>query len=100
MTGYAESLTDPSYAGQILAFTYPLIGNYGIPKADLWESPKVHASGAVIGANTLQWSHRRGLKALKEWLKEQQVPLIVGVDTRALTKNAAQCRYDVRRYRQ
>src|SRR5579862_6080501 len=49
MTGYVESLTDPSYAGQILVFTYPLIGNYGVPNSPAWESEKIQAAGVVTG---------------------------------------------------
>src|SRR6185503_1510196 len=48
MVGYVESLTDPSYAGQILTFTYPLIGNYGVPKKQLWESGKIQVSGVIV----------------------------------------------------
>ena len=60
MTGYVESLTDPSYAGQILAFTYPLIGNYGVPGKNFWESGRIQASGVVVGTaerllRTLAW---------------------------------------------
>ena len=86
MTGYPESLTDPSYEGQILTFTYPLIGNYGIPKPTLWESKKIHARGVIVSEACTNWSHYSGQKSLLEWLKEQQVPIIMGVDTRALTK--------------
>ena len=86
MTGYPESLTDPSYAGQILAFTYPLIGNYGIPAKEHWESAKIHAKGVVVSEACRDWSHHKGIQSLLEWLKAQNVPLITGVDTRALTK--------------
>lgn len=86
MTGYPESLTDPSYAGQILTFTYPLIGNYGIPDATYWESQKIHAAGVVVSNSCDNWSHHSGLHSLAEWLEKQNVPLITGVDTRSLTK--------------
>ncbi|MEK7623528.1 MAG: glutamine-hydrolyzing carbamoyl-phosphate synthase small subunit [Patescibacteria group bacterium] len=86
MMGYIESLTDPSYAGQILTFTYPLIGNYGVPKPSLWESKKIHARGVVVSEACENWSHHEGTVSLLEWLKEQKVPIITGVDTRALTK--------------
>lgn len=86
MTGYPESLTDPSYAGQILTFTYPLIGNYGVPQSDRWESEKIHAAGVVVSDTCLHWSHHEGIMGLEEWLKSQNIPLILGVDTRALTK--------------
>ncbi len=87
MVGYVESLTDPSYAGQILTFTYPLIGNYGVPKKQLWESGKIHASGVIIGELSPFYAHYQAEKSLLEWLEEQKVPLLVGVDTRALTKS-------------
>lgn len=86
MTGYPESLTDPSYKGQILTFTYPLIGNFGVPAKELWESKKIHASGVIVSDVCNNWSHHTGTRSLLEWLKEQKVPLICGVDTRALTK--------------
>ncbi len=86
MTGYPESLTDPSYTGQILTFTYPLIGNYGIPPQEKWESQKIHARGVVVSQACSQWSHHEGIHSLLEWLKTQNVPIIMDVDTRALTK--------------
>ncbi len=86
MTGYPESLTDPSYAGQLLTFTYPLIGNYGIPTPDKWESIKIHAAGVVVDHAALQWSHETGTTSLLEWLNSQNVPIIWGIDTRTLTK--------------
>lgn len=79
MTGYVESLTDPSYSGQILVFTYPLIGNYGIQDKKIWESTKIHAVGVVV-------SEVFGTE-FADWLKDQGVALITGVDTRALTKH-------------
>lgn len=87
MTGYVESLTDPSYAGQILTFTYPLIGNYGVPSSHTWESAKVHAAGVVTGWINPTPSHWAAEQSLVSWLKEQKVPLITGVDTRKLTKS-------------
>lgn len=86
MTGYDASLTDPSYAGQILVFTYPIIGNYGVPDCSTWESEKIHASGVVIEDLCENWSHGNSQKSFKDWLQEQNVPLITQVDTRALTK--------------
>jgi len=86
MTGYPESLTDPSYAGQILCFTYPLIGNYGVPPKERWESRKIFAAGVVVSEACESWSHFGGERSFREWLRVQQVPLIMGVDTRALTK--------------
>jgi len=86
MTGYVESLTDPSYADQILVFTYPLIGNYGVPDSKTWESKKIHASGVVICELSPTFSHYHAEKHFLNWLSEQKVALITNVDTRALTK--------------
>lgn len=86
MTGYPESLTDPSFAGQILSFTYPLIGNYGVPPQEDWESTKIHAKGVVVSEACHDWSHHRGIQSLFQWLQKQNTPIITGVDTRALTK--------------
>ncbi len=86
MTGYPESLTDPSYTGQILLFTYPLIGNYGVPNEQDWESKKIHLSGVVISEICQDWSHHKGTISLLGWLKAQNVPVITGIDTRAVTK--------------
>ncbi len=86
MTGYVESLTDPSYAGQILTFTYPLIGNYGVPSSKTWESEKVQAAGVITGWVNPNPSHWDSEQSFLGWLKEQKVPLITGIDTRALTK--------------
>lgn len=86
MTGYVESLTDPSYAGQILTFTYPLIGNYGVPSSETWESEKIQAAGVVTGWTNPFPSHWDSEASFLEWLKQQKVPLITGVDTRQLTK--------------
>jgi len=86
MTGYVETLTDPSYAGQIITFTYPLIGNYGIPTKKYWESTKIHARGVIISEACKHWSHQAGKLSLLQWLKQQKIPIITNVDTRALTK--------------
>ena len=86
MTGYVESLTDPSYAGQILTFTYPLIGNYGVPSSETWESEKIQASGVVVGTASPYTSHWDSECSFLDWLEEQKIPLISGVDTRDLTK--------------
>lgn len=85
MTGYVESLTDPSYAGQILVFTYPLIGNYGV-QLKAAESNKIQVAGVVISEVSEQWSHEGTDLSFLEWLKGQDIPLMTGVDTRALTK--------------
>ncbi len=94
MTGYPESLTDPSYAGQILVSTFPLIGNYGVPHATkddngipmFFESDKIHITALVISDYSFEHSHWNAEKSLSQWLKENQVPGIFDVDTRALTK--------------
>ena len=86
MTGYVESLTDPSYAGQILVCTYPLIGNYGVPHADKFESNKIQIAGLVVAEYSAEYSHHDAVLSLSEWLKANDIPAIQGVDTRALTK--------------
>lgn len=98
MVGYPESLTDPSYRGQILVITYPQVGNYGVPDRkerdpllkDLpayFESDEAHIAGLVVlqysGEN---WSNHLATSSLGEWLKEQNIPAMYGVDTRELTK--------------
>ena len=93
MTGYPESLTDPSYKGQILVLTYPLIGNYGVPGRAIseqlskhFESGHIHISGLVVASYPDEYSHWNSLESLSEWLKEHNVPAIRGFETRALTK--------------
>jgi len=93
MTGYPESLTDPSYYGQILISTYPLIGNYGVPDdkivngiPEIFESSKIQVKGFVISDYSFEYSHWNAKKSLSEWLIENKIPGIYGVDTRALTK--------------
>jgi carbamoyl-phosphate synthase small subunit len=94
MVGYPESLTDPSYSGQILCVTYPLIGNYGVPDEGLdergisknFESEKIWVRGLVISEYSFKYSHWDAVKSLDEWLKEQKIPGIYGIDTRALTQ--------------
>ncbi|QQS58926.1 glutamine-hydrolyzing carbamoyl-phosphate synthase small subunit [Candidatus Peregrinibacteria bacterium] len=94
MSGYELSLTDPSYRGQILVFTYPLIGNYGIPSEENdihgiishFESSNVHVRGVVVGNASEQFSHYSGKKSLSEWLLEKGIPVLSGIDTRALTQ--------------
>jgi carbamoyl-phosphate synthase small subunit len=85
MVGYIESLTDPSYAGQILVFTYPLIGNYGVSPPSYWESAKIQAKGVVMVECASHYDNHLAYQSLPEWLKEQNIPYITGVDTRALT---------------
>jgi len=93
MNGYPESLTDPSYKGQILVATFPLIGNYGVPEmrmrdgmTEFFESEKVQISGLVISDYSFSYSHWNAVKSLSDWLKEHMVPGIAGVDTRKLTR--------------
>lgn len=86
MVGYVESLTDPSYAGQILLFTYPLIGNYGVPDESAWESTKIHVKGVVMSELAPQYSNYQAKRSLTDWLQTQNIPYITGVDTRAATR--------------
>lgn len=93
MVGYPESLTDPSYHGQILVCTYPLIGNYGIPDCcysdplpEYFESDKIHTKGVVISDYSFNHNHWNSAKSFGDWLKEHQVPGLYGIDTRSLTK--------------
>ncbi len=93
MTGYVETLTDPSYKGQILVLTYPLIGNYGVPGETLhsglphpYESPGMQIQGLIVSRYEESYSHHSAEKSLKQWLEESDVPAICGIDTRALTK--------------
>ncbi|MDR1154263.1 MAG: glutamine-hydrolyzing carbamoyl-phosphate synthase small subunit [Bacteroidales bacterium] len=94
MTGYPESLTDPSYKGQILVMTYPLAGNYGVPGNDrengmsrFFESEGIHISALVVTDYTGDYSHWAACKSLGDWMKEYRIPGMYGVDTRALTKH-------------
>ena len=86
MVGYDLSLTDPSYAGQILTFTYPLIGNWGVPPKEVWESDKIHVAGLVISDLTTHPSHWQSRKTLAAWLEDEGIPGIYGIDTRKLTQ--------------
>lgn len=94
MTGYPESLTDPSYAGQIAVFTYPLIGNYGVPPRTLdenglsnfMESGKIHVEALIVSDYSHEYSHWNAVESLSSWMKEEGIPGLYGVDTRALTK--------------
>jgi len=85
MTGYQEMLTDPSYAGQILVPTYPLIGNYGINEQDL-ESAKIQVQGFVVREQCLKPSHYLSQKTIHQYLAQSGIPGIHGVDTRAITR--------------
>ena len=86
MVGYVESLTDPSYAGQIIVFTYPLIGNYGVSDQQTWESSRIHASGVIMSEMAAHYSNSTALQSFQSWLTEHNIPYLVGVDTRGLTK--------------
>ncbi len=86
MTGYPETLTDPSYCDQIICFTYPLIGNYGVPNKKFWESERIYAKGVVVCEVGDSLHHYEAEQSLLSWLRSQNVPLMRGVDTRALTK--------------
>ncbi|MDR1347062.1 MAG: glutamine-hydrolyzing carbamoyl-phosphate synthase small subunit [Prevotellaceae bacterium] len=94
MCGYPESLTDPSYIGEILALTYPLAGNYGVPAGEFdkyglsrfFESEKIHVRALVISNCSEHYSHWNAGESLSSWLKQQKIPAISNIDTRALTK--------------
>ncbi|ASB90138.1 carbamoyl phosphate synthase small subunit [Bacillus sonorensis] len=86
MTGYQEVLTDPSYKGQIIVFTYPLIGNYGINASD-FESRKPQVRGVVVYEACGHFSHHQATKSLRDYLKNWNVPLLSHVDTRAVVKH-------------
>ena len=93
MVGYPEALTDPSYKGQILTLTYPLVGNYGVPRNDLelgipryFESDSIKVTGLVIHELCKKPCHWTSIKTLDEWLKNENIPGIYGIDTRKLTK--------------
>lgn len=86
MTGYPESLTDPSYAGQILVLTYPLIGNYGVPEAAAWESDRIQVSGLIVSSYIDTPSHYRSRLSLGQWLRQQRVPALQVRDTRLLAQ--------------
>src|SRR5690242_11567737 len=85
MTGYQEILTDPSYKGQIVTMTYPLIGNYGINRLDV-ESKQPHVAGFVVKELPPVYSNYRADMSLDEYLKQNRIVGIEGIDTRALTR--------------
>ncbi len=94
MMGYPESLTDPSYSGQILTVTFPLVGNYGVPLASFeanglssfYESERIHVRALVISDYSFEYSHWNAVRSLGDWLKEEGVVGVYGIDTRELTK--------------
>lgn len=87
MVGYPESLTDPSYKGQILTLTYPLIGNYGVPEKKYWESSHIQVSGLIVSTYNATPSHYLSIRSLSTWLKDEKIPAIEIKDTRALTQH-------------
>lgn len=86
MMGYPESLTDPSYKGQILILTYPLIGNYGIPHETFWESDRIMVSGLIVSQYIDTPSHFQSQQTLANWFKKSNIPLLEIKDTRFLTQ--------------
>lgn len=94
MTGYPESLTDPSYAGQLMVLTYPLVGNYGVPSADaaeggiplFMESVRIYPQALIVSDYSEEFSHWNAKESLSDWLKREKIPAITGIDTRRLTK--------------
>lgn len=102
MVGYPESITDPSYRGQILVITFPLVGNYGVPSRKSldslldglpahFEASQIHVAGLIVASYAGEdYSHHLATSSLGTWLKEENVPAIFGVDTRALTKRIRQ----------
>ena len=94
MVGYPEALTDPSYRGQILVLTYPLIGNYGVPGngarpdrlSSHFESDRIQIAGLIVSEAAGSHNHWNARKSLDQWLKDHKVPALSGIDTRALTK--------------
>ena len=94
MMGYPESLTDPSYAGQLMTLTYPLVGNYGVPPFSVepdglttfMESDKIYASAIIVADYSEKYSHWNAVESLASWLKREHVPGITGIDTRQLTE--------------
>ncbi len=85
MVGYPESLTDPSYRGQILVLTYPLVGNYGVPDKKTWESGKIQVAGLIVANYINTPSHHSSTRTLAQWLKAEGVPALEIADTRSLT---------------
>jgi carbamoyl-phosphate synthase small subunit len=94
MVGYEQSLTDPSFSGQLLCFTYPMIGNYGVPRMKrknglqpFFESDRVQVSGVIVSETSQQPSHWNSIQSFSDWLKEEKIPGIAGIDTRKLTQH-------------
>ncbi len=94
MTGYPESLTDPSYEGQILVTTYPILGNYGVPPetvkddvSEFLESSRIHCRAIIAQDYSWEPSHWLSTRSLHQWLRDEKIPGVYGIDTRALTKH-------------
>lgn len=94
MVGYEQSVTDPSFRGQILTFTYPLIGNYGVPEETFERDDilrnfegDIHVRGVIVSEHSRSFSHWKGIRSFSDWLREKNIPGISGVDTRALTEH-------------
>ena len=93
MVGYPETMTDPSYCGQILVMTYPLIGNYGIPDNNRenellknFESDRIQIRGLVVSDYSFEYSHWNAKRSLHDWMNEEEIPGLYGIDTRMLTR--------------
>ena len=93
MAGYVETLTDPSYRGQILLLTYPLIGNYGVPSpretgslSPPYESDRIQVQGLVVQHYVDDHSHHAATRSLNEWLLSEDIPAVTGIDTRTVTR--------------
>ena len=94
MMGYPESLTDPSYAGQMMTLTFPLVGNYGVPRFSIednglptfMESDRIYAAAIIVSDYSEEYSHWNACECLGDWLKREKVPGVTGIDTRQLTK--------------
>ena len=86
MMGYPESLTDPSYKGQILTLSYPIIGSYGVPKKEMWESGKIQVTGLIVSQYINTPSHFQSTLTLSEWLIKEKIPALEIPDTRFIVK--------------
>ncbi len=86
MVGYPEAITDPSFRGQILVLTYPLVGNYGVPEKKFWESGQIQISGLIVSSYIDTPSHHAMKNTLGQWLQDQGVPALEIKDTRLLTE--------------
>lgn len=86
MVGYPEALTDPSFRGQILVMTYPLVGNYGIPKPEAWESDRIQVAGLIVSSYIDTPSHHASVRTLSEWFMDEGIPALEIKDTRGLTQ--------------